>query len=250
MLLDPAAYPQVIQLIGDSPHTVIPLHFVLRRECEVFVDDPKALRNLVIRTEMAFVYGQDGRALEPLIAHSGLGKMMWTSAELAQTVKTVAEKTLGVRLKHAHIEQKSATVAPAPPDTPGHEVRRMDTGDLDALNSAPEEIQWTRHPWGSWDRVLAEGIVVGALHQGQIVSLATTFGRSQAHDDIGVATASEHQTKGLCTACGARIMAEILALGRTPVWTVDVANKASFRVSEKLGFVTQFHAAGFSEESE
>ena len=245
MVLQPEAYPKLIERIGDSPGTVIPLHFLLRSSCTVWTDDEHALDNVVLRTETrlstSFLYGEDRDALMPLISEAGKCDMLLAPAEMAGLAQDAAEAALGVTMTREQMEQKSASAAPPVPPTPGYEVRRLTADDISLLETAPGELQWTCASWGSWERLLAHSIVVAAMADGAVVSVATAFGRSQRHDDIAVATAPEHESKGLCTACGATIMEAILTEGRVPVWTVMIANRPSFRVSEKLGFVTQSH---------
>ena len=56
-------------------------------------------------------------------------------------------------------------------------------------------------------------------------------------EDIGVVTEPGHRGRGLSTACGAAVVADTRARGRTPTWTTSPDNRASLAVADHLGFV-------------
>ncbi len=254
MILEPEDYLRLIEKVGDSAQTVIPLHFLLTGQATVLVDDPENLGNVVIRADsqhpMVFCYGDDMGRLLPLLREAGRTRQLWAPAEFAEDILATAREAYEIPLRMHRVEQKTVSRAPSVPQPEdGIEVRRLDPEDAALMRNAPEELQWLREGWGTWERQLREGIIVAAVRGLEVVSAAVTFGRSLRHDDIGVATSSGRQSKGLCTACGAGIAAAILSEGRVPVWTVAVDNHASFRVSEKLGFAAEYHAVGICPEA-
>lgn len=247
MNLPPEAYQRLVDKVGDTAQTVIPLHFCRTGQATVWVDAPDALANVVIRADiqhpMVFCYGDDMAALMPMLREAGMTRQLWAPGAIGDALLPTAEEAYGAPLHMHRVEQKVATVAPLVPEPEGVAIRRLSESDVGSLQACGD-LQWLPDGWGSWDRLLQEGIAIGALDDERVLAAAVTFGRSATHDDIGVATDASSRCKGLCTACGAAIIAEILAEGRVPVWTVAIDNKASFRVSEKLGFETRFHAVG------
>ena len=254
MILEPGGYPRLIDRVGDSARTVIPLHFLLTGQATVLVDDPEGLGNVVIRADsqhpMVFAYGDDMGKLLPMLQEAGPTRQLWAPAEIADDILATAQEAYGASLGMHRVEQKTVSPAPSVPQPEeGIQVRRLGVEDAALMRKAPEELQWLREGWGTWERQLREGIIVAAVRGLEVASAAVTFGRSLRHDDIGVATSSDSRSMGLCTACGAGVVSAILSEGRVPVWTVAVDNHASFRVSEKLGFSTEYHAVGICPEA-
>ncbi len=250
MLLNPSQYPPLIDAFEESCGTVLPLHFLLHGPVKVYATSPDAVSTAVIFADMPHpvVFGVlgDVDVLADLLREVGPREELWVRSEQADEGIAAVKAAYGIDLKADTIEQKDLAEAPPVPDSPGFEVRRLSESDLPALEGMAGELQWPSNGWQTWPRVLEKGAAVGAITGGKIVSIATTYGISRRYADIAVATHSDVQGKGLCTACAATLIPEIFAMGVTPVWTVHMANKASHRVSQKLGFTTRFNAAYLS----
>jgi len=253
MILQPSDCDRLVAALPDNAQTVLPLHFILVGRAEAYVDSPDNPRNMAVRTDtvnsMVFADGEDMQILEGLLGEAGPAGMTWFPDRLAPHVQALTDSAYGTVLRRAEHLQRSTSTAPPIPATPGFEVRRLTADDLHLAQGAPERIQWVTHGWGDWQRLLTDGIVVAALAGSNVAALAVTFGMSRQYADIAVATAPAFQNRGLCTACAATLMPQIMQTGRRPVWTVDVSNKPSCRVSDKLGFETHFRAVSFSRDS-
>jgi RimJ/RimL family protein N-acetyltransferase len=240
-------FPAVIRALGENTRTVIPFHFVLRRTAGVWADD--ALRNVVIRTAHArpqvFVFGDDAELLLELLHDASLARLYWVPEECADDIERGLRARLGNGLDRLLDVQRTVDRAVDVPGPAGAELRRFTMADLPLLRSAHQELDWLYESWADWETLMREGIVVGAIVDGEVASAGVTFARAQTLDDIGVATVSTYQSRGLSSACSALLVREILAQGRRPVWTVFVTNTPSVRISEKLGFRTMTRCVVF-----
>jgi len=240
-------FPAVIDALGENTRTVIPFHFVLRRTASVWADD--ALRSVVIRTAhprpQVFVFGDDAPTLTDFIHNAGRARLYWVPEGCADDIECELRAWLGGGLDRLPDVQRTVDRAVDIPPPAGVELRRLRAADLPLLQSAHQELHWLYESWGDWETVLSEGIVVGAIVDGEVASAGVTFARAAVLDDIGVATVSTYQRGGLSSACSALLVREILAQGRRPVWTVFVENTPSVRISERLGFRTMTRCVVF-----
>jgi GNAT acetyltransferase len=122
---------------------------------------------------------------------------------------------------------------PAPP-VRSEAVQRLTLADLPLLEAAPPEMRIGG--FGSLAALLTDGIVAGALVDGQIVTIARTSARSEKHGDIAVATLEGWRNHGFATAAASLVTQELQAAGQIPVWSAGAHNAASLRVAEKLRF--------------
>lgn len=113
-------------------------------------------------------------------------------------------------------------------------MQRLTLADLPLLEAIPPALHVDG--FGSLEALLSEGIVAGALIDGQIVAIARTSARSERHGDIGVATLEAWRNHGFATAAAALVARDVQAARQIPVWSAGAHNAASLRVAEKLGF--------------
>jgi RimJ/RimL family protein N-acetyltransferase len=124
-----------------------------------------------------------------------------------------------------------------PVATGSHPSARCLTGeDLDLLTVALFDIQEACLGFGIFERLLEVGIVAGAVVDGELVAVATTWAVSERHADLSVVTAGPWRGRGLATACAGLVAAGLRRSGRVPVWSTGEDNMASLRVARKLGF--------------
>ncbi len=247
MEVPPDRFPAVMDALGENTRTVIPFHFVLRRTARVWADDE--LRNVVIRTAhpraQVFVFGDDARVLWGLMRESASARLYWVPESCADEIERDLRAWLGDDIDRLDDVQRTVD-APVDIRVPADvDVRRLMAADLPLLAASHEELHWLYETWGDWETVLSEGIVVGAIVDGEIASGGVTFARARKLDDVGVATVGTYQRRGLSTACSAVLVREILAEGRRPVWTVFESNEPSHRISTKLGFRTMTRCVVF-----
>jgi hypothetical protein len=82
---------------------------------------------------------------------------------------------------------------------------------------------------------LARGIGYCIVHQGKIVSAATSMAQSQRSIDIEIETAVDYREQGLATVVGAQLVVHCLERGIEPRWLA--ANIASERLALRLGYL-------------
>lgn len=78
------------------------------------------------------------------------------------------------------------------------------------------------------------GLGVVVLHQDEIVSGASSYSCYKEGIEIEIDTRKEYRSKGLASACGAKLILECLDRNLNPNW--DAHNKISLSLAEKLGY--------------
>ena len=81
---------------------------------------------------------------------------------------------------------------------------------------------------------LARGLGVAALHDGRLVSGASSYCIYNGGVEIEIDTAPEYRRRGLALACGARLILEALDRGLYASW--DAYDLRSVMLAEKLGY--------------
>lgn len=88
--------------------------------------------------------------------------------------------------------------------------------------------------FSGFDDFLARGFGVAALHNGRLVSGASSYCVYDGGVEIEIDTAPDERRRGLALACGARFILEALDRGLYPSW--DAYDLRSVLLSEKLGY--------------
>jgi len=242
MKLDQCARGLVAERLGDSPTTAIPLHFVLRGRAQVYADDPRELRNLLVVFTYgygeAFALGPDPQALAQLCAEAEVWKHhLWVPTEAADAVAQVVREHRSKQVER--LPQLHRVLTATPPAFACDPPARLLTGvDIGLLEDVPPQFAPALAGWESRAVALDESIVAAVTVDGGIVSLASVFARTPRHADVAVHTLESFRSRSYSTACAALVVRAILDSGRTPTWTVQERNLASVRISEKLGFQT------------
>jgi RimJ/RimL family protein N-acetyltransferase len=230
-------YEAIAEFLGESPETVIPLHFLRNGACEVIcVGSPHAPEGVVIQStlypEEPIAFGRAEAIASILPALSG-----WTClnvpAELADALAEVVRRAAEappVRMVDDvyHILE---TPAPGPQVA---DVRLMSPADADLFRSAPDELEGADDAWLLG--ILERGCVAGAIRGGHVVSIAHTFATSEVYADIGVRTLTEWRRMGLATATASLVARAIQQDRRIPVWSCGGGNVASLALAARLGF--------------
>ncbi|MUK87813.1 GNAT family N-acetyltransferase [Ornithinibacillus sp. L9] len=87
----------------------------------------------------------------------------------------------------------------------------------------------------SIDDFLDRGVGYAILHEGQVVSAATSYSIYDDGIEIEVASHPNHRRKGLATITAAALIVDCLDRGKYPSW--DGANTESVMLAEKLGYI-------------
>lgn len=85
---------------------------------------------------------------------------------------------------------------------------------------------------------LARGIGFAALHDGRLVSGASSYSIYSGGLEIEIDTHPDHRRRGLALACGARLILEALDRNLYPSW--DAFDLRSVALAEKLGYALDF----------
>jgi len=96
-----------------------------------------------------------------------------------------------------------------------------------------------RGMWPSEDRFYQHGFGSLAVLEDEIICWCTAEYVSPTHCGIGIATSPRYQGRGVATATAAHFVQQARQRGVVPCWECALANHASVRVAEKVGFVSQ-----------
>lgn len=116
----------------------------------------------------------------------------------------------------------------------GYELKRMDESlvNEDSLQElSPELIGQFNSP----QDFLTRGLGFCIVHNGQVVSGASSYSIYDNGIEIEVATDRDHRKKGLATIVSSALILDCLDKGIYPSW--DAANPESLNLGKKLGYV-------------
>ena len=91
--------------------------------------------------------------------------------------------------------------------------------------------------WPDAGAFLAAGGGVVAERDGVVGAMAFTAFRDGVDQEIGIETDPAHRRQGLAGAAAAALVAQVVAAGRTPVWSCREGNAGSVALARALGFV-------------
>ena len=113
-------------------------------------------------------------------------------------------------------------------------VRLLAEDDLPVLLSAPavSSLDTAQHR-----ALLAAGMQVGAIVDGQLVALANVDSATGRYAEIGVVTLAKYRQRGYASAAASLLVQQLLAQGRIPLWSCGESNAASIATAQKIGFV-------------
>jgi hypothetical protein len=237
--LNPPECEDLIAALGDTPETVIAVHQLRHGLCEAYVEvgsghyDAVILRPSRLSNEL-MGFGQDVESLELVLR--GLEGWSCVSVEdgMARRLGPLLEVQLGRPVRYIldiyHTLDRPVVAVSHP------SVRQLTGEDLDLLTTAPPDIRGACLGFGTFERLLDVGIVAGAVVDGELVAVASTWAVSEKYADISVVTTGPWRDRGLAMACAGLVAAVIQRSSRVPVWSTGEDNLASLRVARKLGF--------------
>ena len=235
--IGPEQRPALVEALGDSPETLIPVHLLRRGWCDAWVaGDPSDFRGAIVQAhdlmEEPWGFGDDAEVLWQLLGNVQGWKHVNVSqacaAPMGKLIGTLPGSDVGFHGDVYHI-----MLGPCPSHS-NAAVRRLAPDDLPLLEAAPAAV---RGGGGSTERMLEEGISAGAIDAGRLVAIASVSFTTDRHADIGVSTLEEWRGRGLATAAASLVAQAVQESGRAPVWSAGEGNAASLRVAQKLGFV-------------
>jgi hypothetical protein len=226
-------------MLGDTPETVIAAHQLRHGLCEVHVEAGSGRHDAVIlrpsrpSDELAG-FGSDAESLGRVLG--GLPGWSCVSVEdgIARRLGPILEADLGRPIRYLmdiyHTLERPVVARPHP------SVGYLTGLDGDLLTASPIDIRGVCLGFGTFERLLQEGAVAGAIIDGELVAVASTWAESEGYADLSVVTSEPWRGRGLATACAGLWVASIQRSGRVPVWSTGEDNVASLRVARKLGF--------------
>ena len=228
--------------LGDTPETVIPVHFLRRGLADAWVaGTPPRFDGVIVREHWLphepWCFGRDPLAvwelLRPLNDWGRQSISPNVPADLACRLATLVSQDADIQLQqygdvyHTLGGRVNQFTVP--------EVRELDLEDeglLAAYRRNPREMGFT-----TFEDLLTCGAAAGAVVEGRLVALAHTNAMTARYGDIGVATDEPWRGRGFASAAACIVARSIRERGRTPVWSAGEGNTASLRVAAKLGFV-------------
>jgi RimJ/RimL family protein N-acetyltransferase len=237
--LDPSECEALIQALGDTPETVIAVHQLRHGLCEAYAEAGPGRHDAVVL--------RPTRPSDELVGFApdveSLGRVLrglpgWSCVNVedgtARRLGPILEADLGHPVRYImdiyHTLDRPVVTGSHP------SVRYLTGEDLDLLTAAPLDIRGACLGFGSSERLLEAGVIAGAVIDGELVAVASTWAMTGRYADLAVVTAGPWWGRGLATACAGLVAAGIRRSGRVPVWSTAEDNVASLRVARKLGF--------------
>lgn len=116
----------------------------------------------------------------------------------------------------------------------GYEIKRIDK-NIAKAPSFHELSEDFVSQFESIDDFINRGIGYAILHEGQVVSAATSFSIYDGGIEIEIASQPNHRRKGLATIVASALIIDCLDSGKYPSW--DGANSESVELAKKLGYI-------------
>jgi RimJ/RimL family protein N-acetyltransferase len=228
-----------LDVLVESPETVIWIHLLARDFCNVYMSGSKRARSAVIlqskdlQTEPAG-FGSDVNALWQELIHVEDWQCILVDKEIAPPLgKTISTQlNTAVRLLDDIYHVPRGRVLPLESQS----VRWLTLDDLVLLESLPREAQPVGF-WGGLRTSLVEGLVAGALFEGKVVATSFVAARGQRYADIGVYTLENYRRRGLATIAASVVAQSVQSDGLIPVWSCGSDNVPSLKLARRLGFI-------------
>lgn len=115
----------------------------------------------------------------------------------------------------------------------GYEIKKVDEhiANSSSFNELSEDFV---SQFESVDDFIARGMGFAVLHNGEVVSAATSFSIYDEGIEIEIGTDPAYRRKGLAAATAAALIIDCLDKGLYPSW--DAANTESLKLARKLGY--------------
>lgn len=116
----------------------------------------------------------------------------------------------------------------------GYEIKKVDK-DIASGASFNELSEDFVSQFDSVDDFINRGVGYAVLHEGKVVSAATSFSIFDNGIEIEIATHPQYKRKGLATITASALILDCLDSGQYPSW--DGANSESVELAKKLGYI-------------
>jgi hypothetical protein len=223
--------------LDDTPESVISVHLLARGLAEAYVaGDPTHPDGVIVQGGSdpgeLMSFGSDAMGLWELLR---LVERWWCVSVVepcADDLGRIVGARTGSKVRYYG---DIYHVLRTPVARIHHEATRLLTpDDLGLVEAAAVEVRGSG--WDSTQEMLEEGVVAGAVVEGDLVAIAFTHARSARHADMAVNTLREWRGRGFATAAASLVAQRLQEAGQRPVWSTGEDNLASLRVAQKLGF--------------
>jgi hypothetical protein len=237
--LEPSECEALIRTLGETPETVIAIHQLRHGLCEAYVEaGPSRHDAVVLRpsrpSDELMAFGPDveslARVLSDLPDWTCVSAEDGTARRLGQILEADLRRPVRYLMDIYHTADRPIVAGSHP------SVRHVTGEDIDLLTAAPLDIREACLGFGTFERLLEAGIVAGAVVDGELVAVASTWAVSEKYADISVVTDGPWRGRGLAMASAGLVATGIQRSGRVPVWSTGENNLASLRVARKLDF--------------
>lgn len=250
--LEPKDYPSVLPLYQEL-ESVFPLIGAVienRQRGQIFVDQPESPASAVVITDFGFMsfLGTDqnknfNAGLANLLADTTGIKpayLLWYAPPTAWRQRLDALVPEPVRCRErARFEfrhERADFIHHVLTCPPGFELKRLNEQLLPKTDELGTNI--SSRFWSSGSDFLKQGLGVGLVKHGRVVSLCYAACVVGGLAEIDIVTAPEYRGSGLGTLVAQQFIKESLREGITPTWDCFTGNLASFKLAERLGFVS------------
>lgn len=235
----PGKVEALVAWLGDSPQTVQSVHRLRRGLGRGIVVGPverprAALVASFSNPEENAAFGDDAEAAWAMLRGVDGWAAVHVAPALAGPLARVIELETG---RGTTPVEELYYLLDGPVATATHPaVRLLTHGDVPMMEAATDALGMQGWRLGSAAALVRESVAAGAVVDGELVAVGFAGYAGDRHAEVGIVTRQDHRNRGLSTAAGALVCAELVRRGRTPVWSTSEENVASRRVAAKLGF--------------
>ncbi|HEV2125297.1 MAG TPA: GNAT family N-acetyltransferase [Chloroflexota bacterium] len=233
----PGDCASLVDAIGDTPVSTIPLHYLLRGWATAYVAGPPAtfaaaiVQSLLDPGEPAG-FGANATAMWGLLRRMTGWACVNVEKDVAPALGTHIEAETHIPVRY-YGDVQLLLQRPVVPFR-NEAVRLLTLEDVALVEAAPRELRGGG--WPTTRQMLEEGVASGAIMDGRLVAIAFTSALTPKHADIGINTSAGWRGRGFATAAASLVARQIQQAGLRPVWSTGEDNWASLRVAQKLGF--------------
>jgi RimJ/RimL family protein N-acetyltransferase len=234
---DSARFAALVDWLGDSLDTVVPLHALLTRRCRVWLDGPEAAapRACVVLADYVprepWVFGSDAGAAAALLHNLPEWTCVNVSLDFADAMTDAMSRATGRSVeRHGDLYFIPGGQLALMYD---ERVRLLTRDDAALFHGSPDDARPGSAEFV--DLLLREGLCAAAVIDGHVVAQAHAWCITPRHAEIGARTGAAHRGRGLGAACASLLCARLQGMDRVPVWSTGESNLASQRVAQKIG---------------
>ncbi|MBP5452157.1 MAG: GNAT family N-acetyltransferase [Treponema sp.] len=198
---------------------------------KTFVDDIDAPTKAICQLDMSWVYVSDDADLP------------WIEETLREIIKTAWIQVVWTPERGSKFPLADlGTVIPpheyATRKPIGQKPREVEIKPYDS--ELYEKVPWKgfhERVYGSKENFLKIAFGFYAIENAEICSESEMAFTARGYTEVGIITDDDKQRKGFAFAVCVKTLEEVEKRGLKPIWSCDVENIASMKLSEKLGFI-------------